>query len=369
MATTLYLRNLTSEITDTGDTLCYRLINIAGAASDTGVVNTAASGTNIQWTKTAGGSTMAWISGKVPAGGFTLTSVNVSAWLEESNNAANAKGRIHIYKYTPGTPTITELGASPVDTASELGSSGPAEITWTANITDTAFAQNDRILVKFYITNNGTMGGSRTCTITFNAADAATGDSFVTLAETVTFTPRDYPFVCAAGSLALSGVALATKAAHVLVLGAGSYTLSGSDVSPLRTRIMALAAGSLALSIADTITVDRGLGLDVGAYTVSGIDVTLSRTVSSTYTFLLGAGSCILSGVSMTTAAQRKVAPVAGSYALSGVSSAPMCQRKLPLSVGAYTLSGSDMWSVAGGETAAPFIHHRQTILRQALRR
>lgn len=187
MATKLYLRNTTTNgITDTGDGIVYDLITTAGSSSDTGVVNTAASGTNIQWTKTAGGSTMAWISGRVPSGGFTLTSVDISAWLQESNSGANAKGRVSIYKYTPGTPTITEIGGPFDDDKVELSTSA-TEDTWTANVTDTAFAENDRILVRFFITNNGTMGGSRTCTLTFNAADAATGDSFATIAETVSF--------------------------------------------------------------------------------------------------------------------------------------------------------------------------------------
>lgn len=191
MATKLYLRNTTSnEITNTGDGVVYDLITTAGSSSTTGVVNTVSGGTNIQWTKTAGGLSMAWITGRVPSGGFTLTSVDVSAWLEESNNLANARGRFRIYKYTPGTPTITELGGSPFDDDKLELSTSPTEDTWTANVTDTAFAENDRILVKFFITNNGTMGASRTCTITFNAADAATGDSFTTLAETVVFKPE-----------------------------------------------------------------------------------------------------------------------------------------------------------------------------------
>lgn len=188
MATKLFLRNtLANGITDTGDGLCYDLIATAGAASDTGVMDTVGSGTNVQWTKTQGGSTLAWISGRVPSGGFTLTSVDVSAWLEESNTGANAKGRFRIYKYTPGTPTITELGGSPFDDDKVELSTSATEDTWTANVTDTAFAENDRILIRFFITNNGTMGSGRTCTITFNAADAATGDSFVNLAETVAF--------------------------------------------------------------------------------------------------------------------------------------------------------------------------------------
>jgi hypothetical protein len=70
MATKLFLRNTTANgITDTGDGILYDMLVTAGGASDTAVVNTAASGTEIQFTDAAGGSTIAFISGRAPAGG------------------------------------------------------------------------------------------------------------------------------------------------------------------------------------------------------------------------------------------------------------------------------------------------------------
>ena len=206
MATKLFLRNTqTNGITDTGDGLVYDMITTAGAASDTGVVNTVASGTDIQWTKTAGGSTMAFISGRVPSGGFTLTTTDVDFWGHESNMSANAGGRFHLYKYTPGAPpTITELGGSPFSDGIEFGTAA-ASMTWVGNVTDTAFAENDRLLLRPYITNVGTMGGGFTCTLTFNAADASTGDSFFNIAETVTFKAEDLPRLPAWLQLAASG--------------------------------------------------------------------------------------------------------------------------------------------------------------------
>lgn len=193
MATKLVLRNTTTNlITDTGDGIVYDMLASSfGSSSDTLVVDTASSGTNIQWTKTAGGSTVAFISGRVPAGGFTLTTSDVSWWCHESNMNANCGARIRIYKYTPGTPTITELTGSPFDDGVEFTPNTATEMTWTANPTDTAFAENDRILIRPYITNVGTMASGFTCTLTFNAADAATGDSFYNINETVTFKAED----------------------------------------------------------------------------------------------------------------------------------------------------------------------------------
>ncbi len=327
MATKLYLRNIVSSVTDTGDTLCYRLLTTAGSSSDTGVVNTTSGGTNIQWTKTAGGSSMAWISDRVPAGGFTLTSVNVSAWLEESAAQANAKGRFRIYRYIPLT-SVTELGGSPFDTAAELGSGGPAEITWTANVTDTAFSENDRILIRFFITNNGTMGASRTCTITFNAADAATGDTFATLAETVALKPAAYTLTCSAGAYALTGIAATLKRARTATLSAGSYTLSGVAASLKKGGYLSLAAGALTLSIADVITVDRGLAMNAGSYSLSGQAATLTYA---------------------STGGSPTIALATGSYSLSGQPAGLIFGRKVPLAAGALTLSIADTITVDGG--------------------
>ena len=92
----------------------YDMLATFGAASDTLVVNTQASGTEILFTKTAGGSSVAFVSGRVPAGGFTLTSTFLSAWLHESNMNANCGGRFRLFKYTPGAPaTLTEIGGGP----------------------------------------------------------------------------------------------------------------------------------------------------------------------------------------------------------------------------------------------------------------
>jgi hypothetical protein len=179
MATTLYFRNTTTN----GIGSYYDLIITAGSASDTGVVDTVGSGTEIQWTKTAGGAEMAFITGRVPSGGFTLTDTNISAWCEESAANANCGGRYRVFKYTDSE---VEVAGGPFDDGVEFGGA-PTEMTWSGNVTDTAFAEDDRIVVKLYITNVGTMGANRDCTFTFNAADAQTGDSWFQIAENVTF--------------------------------------------------------------------------------------------------------------------------------------------------------------------------------------
>jgi hypothetical protein len=182
MATKLFLRN--TQANGIGATY-YDMIIDAGSATDTAVVNTTAAGTEIQFTKTAGGSVIQFVSGRAPAGGFTLTTTDISLWMHESNMNANIGGRYRVFKRT-GAGVETELGGGPFNDGVEFGTSA-AEMLWTGNVTDTAFAENDRILLKIYITNVGTMATGFTGTLTFNGADGATGDSFFNIAETITF--------------------------------------------------------------------------------------------------------------------------------------------------------------------------------------
>ena len=190
MATTLYLRNTTTNgITDTGDTVVYDMVIDDGAAVDTDQVTLTAGGTNIQWTATAGGNSVAWISGRVPSGGFTLTTGTFSGWFLESNMNDEAGGRVRLYKYTPGIPLIVELVGSPFDDGVEFGTT-ITEMTWTTNPTDTAFLEDDRILLRVFATNTTTMTAG-TADFQFNAAAASTGDSFWQLAENVTFKPEE----------------------------------------------------------------------------------------------------------------------------------------------------------------------------------
>lgn len=189
MATTLALRNTTTNgITDTGDGVVYDMVTVFGAAVDTDTVTLTTGGTNIQWTQSAGGSSIAWISGRVPAAGFTLTTATFSGWFLESNMNDEAGGRLVVYRYQPGVPTITQLGG-PFDDGVEFGTT-ITEMTWTANVTDTAFAEDDRILIRVYATNITTMTAG-TADLQFNAAAATTGDSFFEIAETVVFKPEE----------------------------------------------------------------------------------------------------------------------------------------------------------------------------------
>jgi hypothetical protein len=154
-----------------------------GDGINTSVTNTVASGTEIQCTQTAGGSLIQWISGRVPVGGFTLTSVGVSISALESNMAANVGGRARVFKRA-SDGTETELGGGPFDDGAEWGTTAGFFI-WTCNVTDTAFLENDRLLVKLYLTNVGTMAGGYTGTVRYD--DTLSEVIYLLLTETVVF--------------------------------------------------------------------------------------------------------------------------------------------------------------------------------------
>jgi len=183
VATTLFLR----DTKDSGIGVYRYLQTTRGPGVVTGVVNTVASGTDIQWTKTAGGEALEFISPPLSAG-FTLSgSMTFNIWALESAMAANCGGRARVYKYSGGVETLI-LGG-PHDDGVEFGTSDGV-FNWTGVPTSTAFAAGDRLIVKYYITNIGTMGGGETCTLNYAGVTAgASGDTYWTINENVTFGP------------------------------------------------------------------------------------------------------------------------------------------------------------------------------------
>lgn len=183
MATKLFLRNTTAN----GIGSFNDMLSVAGSASSTsGVVNTAASGTQIQWTATAGGAVLEWISGRVPAGGFVMSgALSFSVQALESNIAANCGAQAILSRRTP-LGIVTPIGGSPWSDGVEFTTTN-AQYDWTATPTTTTFLEDDRIVARIYITNVGTMGGARTCTLNYDGADGGDRDSFVQITEDVNF--------------------------------------------------------------------------------------------------------------------------------------------------------------------------------------
>jgi hypothetical protein len=162
--TLLHLRNTQTNGISIGGVACYDLLTTLGSAPDTAVVNATASGTDIQFTKTAGGSALWFITGRVPSGGWTIENSDIALWLFSSAATVNAGGRYRLHKWSAGTLTL--ITGSPFDDGVEIDTV-EALYEWAGNVTDTALAENDRLVLELDITNVGTMA-SGTVTLMFN---------------------------------------------------------------------------------------------------------------------------------------------------------------------------------------------------------
>lgn len=153
-----------------------------GSAVTTAVVNTTSGGTDIQWTVTGGGAALSFCTRPLSAAVTISGTVTVNVWAVESAAQANAEFRLKLFRLQPnGTKTLFAT----LDDGSELPTTIAAQ-NYTGTPTSTAFSIGDRIVMEPYITNIGTMGANRTCSMTYNGGSAgASGDSYVTFNETV----------------------------------------------------------------------------------------------------------------------------------------------------------------------------------------
>jgi hypothetical protein len=370
MATVLYLRDKAENALG-ANYLDLEITAGSGAASTTSVATTAG-GTEHQF---GGGSNLIWVTPKLAAG-FTLTTGSVSIWLHESNMAANIGGRVRVFKRT-AAGVESELGGGPFNFGTEMNVTTAREDVWTTNVTDTAFAEDDRIMLKVYITNVGTMASGHTGVISWNASAGATGDSFFSINEDVTFKgwAGPTPITASGGSYALTGTAATPKVARKvvangdsyaltgadatfrkglkIVAAGGSYALTGQDVTFRRTYILGANGGSYSLTGTDA-SLERGREVvaDAGSYSLSGQDVTFDRT----YVLTAGAGSYALTGTAVSLELGREVAADGGSYALTGQDVTFDRTYNIVAEGGSYSLTGTDAslehgWkiSAAGG--------------------
>ena len=103
---------------------------------------------------------------------------------------ANCGGRVRLYKRT-AAGSETELTGSPWNDGVEFGTSRAA-MNWVFTPTSMSFDEDDRLVVRVFLTNVGTMAGGFTCSWSYDGPTAAAdGDSYITLNETVLFKDND----------------------------------------------------------------------------------------------------------------------------------------------------------------------------------
>ena len=155
-----------------------------GTGLTTSVTNSAASGTQIQWTATGGGTALNWISPPLAAGVTITGTVTFNTWASESAAQCNCGERVVVKRYTGGAE-----GSTVTDSArgTELTTSITNQ-TWTATPSNTSFSAGDRIVVYWYLTNVGTMASGRSSTADYNGSvNASDGETFVQFTETINF--------------------------------------------------------------------------------------------------------------------------------------------------------------------------------------
>jgi hypothetical protein len=154
------------------------------------VTTTTASGTNIQWTRTAGGAVLEWITGRSPIGGWTLAgAIAMDMSFSESAMATNAGPRARFYKRT-AAGSESEIGtASPADQGAEFLNGSFGAHTWSSVApTSTAFAEDDRFILRMFVTNAGGTMAAGTASLRYNGTfNTFSSDAFINLTETVTF--------------------------------------------------------------------------------------------------------------------------------------------------------------------------------------
>lgn len=184
MSTTLFLRTSTNNRSGLPGRL--DLLSTRGSGVATAVVNTVASGTEVQWTQTAGGQPLEWVSAPVGVA-FTLATTDVitfNVWALENSMNANVGARARLYNQKFNS----EVTGGPWNDGVEFNTVSGV-MNWTGSPTaNVVFEPGDRILLRLFITNVGTMASGFTATLNYNGAIASgDGESFITITPTVTF--------------------------------------------------------------------------------------------------------------------------------------------------------------------------------------
>lgn len=180
-------------------------------AAATAVVTTTSGGGVIQWTRTAGGTPLEWISQRLtqswqfdspdPA----VPAINANMNLAESATTVNAAGLLRLYRWRAGVETQFYEYAGTVELTTTTGTAAAGTTTALAGqtLTPMAFQPDDRLVVRWFVTPvPGQTMGAGTATLTYDAHPGLTDKGYVDLydlpvnpfkAETDPATPATVP--------------------------------------------------------------------------------------------------------------------------------------------------------------------------------
>lgn len=265
MATKLFLRDTVATAVSTDS---YYMSTSAGTSTAGMTVVSTTSTAGQQWTTSTGTGVIRFVTGPADTA-FTLTNTDISIWAIESNMNANNGGGYQVFKIsTSGVETA--VGGGRFDDGVEFGTT-IAEMTWAGNVTDTAFSTGQRLAVKIYTVPVGTGAAGFTCTLTYNGADAASGDSFFNIAETVTFGQDAQNFTSGPHTATATG----TGSRVLTVSETRSATAVGTGSRVIQTQLggrTATATGAVTHSesfVFTTVATATAIGVATGATLVT----------------------------------------------------------------------------------------------------
>jgi hypothetical protein len=122
-----------------------------------------------------------------PLNGVTLSSsITSNIRASESNAMANYGVGFRVYRKSSGTGDLTQAGSSGLD-STELGTSEAARTAGTVSPGGAVVADGERLVILLsWAAAGGTSASTYTATGFYNGLSGATGDTFITFAETIT---------------------------------------------------------------------------------------------------------------------------------------------------------------------------------------
>lgn len=171
--TTLYLRRDASAV---GGNFFQAVTTKSAVASTTGIVNTSAGATQIQWTRTGGGTVLEWISPRLKDHWYFQALGVTGAWTvqafltaTESNASANVGFRLKLFRWRNGT----EVEIFRMDSNAEVtgGAQQFNDYLAAANVvvTPTDLQVDDRIAIRIYaIPVGGAMPAGQTSSLFYD---------------------------------------------------------------------------------------------------------------------------------------------------------------------------------------------------------
>ena len=178
-----YFTNLASDVSG------YKLLLVdqrdpTSTALSTSVTATTSGGFSIQCTDTSGGTALKWITKPFLSDvAFAADKILFNLWLKESAAGANAGVCPALYEYTTSEQATF---AGTTNGGTEAGTSAARYVFLTTNLTATTIDAGNRLVVKLFVENVGTMGASETVTVDYGGiSEGIDGDSFIELNEAV----------------------------------------------------------------------------------------------------------------------------------------------------------------------------------------